>query len=132
MGVGRKRLPDAVHQRRGTLRRDRHGDPDQKIQLEAYTGEPPETLDDEGKREWFRVVGAMKDTGIVTRVDRTVLAMYCGLWSDYNTALRTRESWPATNYAQLRNLCSELGFTPASRAKIVVPKQDKPTGFADL
>lgn len=130
MGVGRKRLPDAVHKRRGTFKPSRHGDPASKLQLEAHIGEPPDWLNDSAKREWFRVAGAMKDVGVFTRVDRGVLTSYCVLWAKLETSQGA--DFTAADFAQFRIVCSELGFTPSSRSKIVVPKPEKPTGFGDL
>ena len=131
--MGNRRLPDAVHQRRGTLKPSRHGDPKTKLQLDAWIGEPPLELDDEGKREWFRVCAAMRESGVLTRVDRTVLMQYCDMYSDFVKHVAAREPWPPANHAQLRIMCDTLGFTPASRSKIVVPQPPKQTGgFADL
>lgn len=44
---------------------------------------PPSWLDREAKAEWKRVVPELDRLGVLSRVDRAVLATYCSAWSKF-------------------------------------------------
>ena len=53
----------------------------------------PETLDDVARAEWDRITFELVKAGLLTKLDRAVLALYCQTWSIYVEAeskVRTR------------------------------------------
>lgn len=111
---------------------------------------PPEHLTEPALKVWERVVSAMPP-GFYTSIDSELLANWCvsavvnaelarkvlagdalrdGDVSRYTGALWTQFK---DSQAQLVTLSSKLGFTPADRASLKVPKGEKPGGkFAGL
>jgi P27 family predicted phage terminase small subunit len=47
----------------------------------------PAWLDTTAKKEWKRLVKLLRDMGIITRIDRDLLAMLCMALSEYQTAV---------------------------------------------
>ncbi len=97
----------------------------------------PRWLDDEGRREWRRVIAELKRLGLVTVLDTTRLAQYCDHWSRYLQATNTlREDGlikdgrkhPAATILKeaeqaMRSIASEFGMTPASRVNLKGPPE---------
>lgn len=127
--MANKRLPDNVHKLRGTLRKDRHGDPSSKPKLKNQIPRMPTWLNANGKAEWKRITKEMKKMGIITNADRTVLAQYCQLYSEL---VADREEFTAAKHTQLRYCQIELGLTPSARSKITLPGGDEGNPFDDL
>jgi phage terminase small subunit len=117
------RKPDNVHKLRGTFRKDRHGDPETKLEMPQRAPTMPKVvgMDKEAKAEWRRVTRALSNMGVLTVLDRAIVAQYCLLWG---RLCRNPDSFDAALFAQLRMAEQELGFTPPSRGKITVPKKD--------
>lgn len=99
----------------------------------------PRHLNDEGKKEWRRIVGVLINLGLYTVVDHAALAMYCqawGRWIELERELETEgvvllsdkgnyyqnPKLGAANRAweQIRKILPEFGFTPSSRSRLVV------------
>ena len=59
----------------GTIRRDRFNPAEPRFSRELP--EPPDHLYDEAVAEWKRVAPVLYKSGVLTTVDRTVLAAYC-------------------------------------------------------
>ena len=106
---------------------------------------PPDWLDGEGLKEWFKWAQLLYDQGTLTLIDANVLAYYCEAHADFLYAkelCRTRGGKTAmviktTNgnmmtspaYAIKRHamalatkLAAELGMSPTGRTEINVPK----------
>lgn len=125
---GRKRLPDNVHVLRGTFKPNRHGSREKKPLLEPGIPSPPAWLKGAALAEWRRVVKILKPTNVLTIADRTIITQYCLLFGKMSERL---DDFSAGDHHQLRTLCSELGLTPASRAKLAPSgkaKDDDPFG----
>ena len=116
------------------------------------TGEPsmPTWLPAEARAEWRRVVPELQAIGLLSVVDRAMLATYCLAWARMVSAAKILETTgdlvdePIFNRsgkkigsrtkphaavklhrdasAQTRNFQAEFGLSPASRARIQVPK----------
>lgn len=128
---GRKRLPDNVHVLRGTFKPSRHGARDKKPLLEPGKPSAPAWLKGAALTEWRRVVRILAPTNVLTVADRTIIAQYCLLFGKMAESL---DEFSASDHHQLRSLCSELGLTPASRAKFATgnrKKDDDPFGTID-
>ena|SRR5215831_17857054 len=104
--------------------------------------EPTNALDEEGLKEWRRLVPILVTAGLATPVDRAGLTGYCELWSRWIELDRLvrrdgmvimRKGIPTPNrtvrvwlevFGQLRTILGDFGLTPASRSRIRV---DPPT-----
>lgn len=103
----------------------------------------PAWLDREARAEWDRVVPQLAALGILTSVDRAMLANYCAAHSLAVRATREYQSGdlmidgphgPVPNpllkvareaRAQARLLGAEFGLSAASRTRISAPEQPK-------
>lgn len=108
----------------------------------------PTWLDKIAKKEWNRIVKELKAAELMTNVDVTALAVYCDTYSKYIDATEqlskedltyvyTNKSGAknvvehplvriAKGYAELmKKYAVEFGLTPASRAKIAIPKKEE-------
>lgn len=104
----------------------------------------PEWLDKEARAEWKRVVPLLDKIGLLTKVDRAALAIYCDQWSIYVSARANVEKYGqvfvergedggvdakespylkiADRAAQrIRTYCQEFGLTPSARGRMQVP-----------
>ncbi len=143
---GRKPTPPQVHKLRGTFKKCRHSD---TLDLPTSTPEPPEHLDDIALDEWNRLVGELAQVGTLHKLDRTLLATYCVLWSHLTQAERgirehglvikgatgAAQASPYYSVAmraasQLTRIAAELGLSPSSRARLKVqPPADQDDEF---
>lgn len=109
--------PDNVLKLAGTYRKDRHGDPDAKPAWSDDAPEMPEFLDDDdyAQKEWLRV---LRDAppGVITKTDCMVFAQYCMLCSKL---AEQKHKFTSADHTQLKLIQQQLGFTPATRGKIV-------------
>lgn len=111
---------------------------------------PPE-LGPVAQREWHRLVGALGALGMLTSLDRAALAAYCGayaLWAEatqniqkFGTMVKSPSGYPIQSpYVAIANrqaeimmrIASEFGFTPASRSRIAIPREQEPTLFDSI
>lgn len=105
----------------------------------------------EARKKWHELVPELTALGIVTRLDRDLLGMYCQTWSELQEIWRLRETEPlmittaAGNeiqsplvgmenraVARLIRIGAELGLSPSSRTglKISRPMQHDESGLA--
>jgi P27 family predicted phage terminase small subunit len=123
-------------------------------QLAADFDQPPvEVLGDPiAEKEWRRVAPILRQTRMVTEVERGLLVALCQQWSRYLEAhskvatagmiIRAASGNPMANpyltvadraLAHCTKLWVELGLTPSSRSRLSVPKADPtPTKWAGL
>lgn len=97
----------------------------------------PDFLDKEARREWKRITHELAAVGLLTRLDRGLLAIWCTAWSDLARSRRIiAEQGPttttATGYVQTRSevgiartaaqtllrIGPELGLSPISRTRL--------------
>lgn len=105
----------------------------------------PAMLDDVGRREWRRVVRKLAAIGLVTTLDRSVLAVYCLAWAtiadcqakikQFGSILKSPSGFPVLSpyvpqlnqaVKQLMAAAAELGMTPSSRSRIDIGDQAPP------
>jgi P27 family predicted phage terminase small subunit len=141
---GRKPKPSNLHAL--------HGNPGKRAR-NPYEPKPttavphcPGHLDAEARREWRRVVPELRTVGLLSKLDRAVLAAYCASWSRWvalerhlaeltaekgvEGLLATAQSGyqmphpllTAANKAaeQIRALAVEFGMTPSARSRLGV------------
>jgi len=106
------------------------------------TPDCPEHLSDEGKAEWHRLVDTLVGMGVITVVDRAVLAAYCqayGRWVEAEQKLKEtpllfktpsgyvqQSPWLGIANRQMELMgryMAEIGLTPASRSRITAYAQ---------
>lgn len=112
------------------------------------TPDCPEHLSAEGKAEWCRLIETLVSMGVITVVDRAVLAAYCqayGRWVEAEQKLKEApllfktpsgyvQQSPWLNIANrqmelMGRYMAEIGLTPASRSRIAsinLPAADQP------
>ena len=100
----------------------------------------PAKMSREAKSEWARIVPQLKACGLLTRLDRALLVLYCETWADYvelrlnviefGRTFSTPNGYPMTRpevkqleiaQAQLRQLAAEFGLSPAARTRLEAP-----------
>jgi P27 family predicted phage terminase small subunit len=105
----------------------------------------PEHLSEEARAEWHRLVDTLVGMGVITIVDRAVLAAYCqayGRWVEAEQKLRETpvlfktpsgyvQQSPWLNIANrqmelMGRYMAEIGLTPASRSRIVATVNPEP------
>lgn len=144
---GRRPLPTAIielHGNRGKRKLNyREPKPAKAIPL------PPSHLDKIARAEWSRVSRELYDLGILSRLDRGVLAAYCdaySLWVRATVGLRkpikdggglTRVAKSGVTYQNpllgianaarrdMNRFSIELGMTPAARSRVKVDELPK-------
>jgi P27 family predicted phage terminase small subunit len=106
----------------------------------------PRYLNEDGRKEWRRVVGILIDLGLYTVLDHTALAMYCqvyGRWvqierelADEDLVLVGSEGGFYQNpklhvankaWEQMRKILAEFGLTPSSRSRLELKGGDEPS-----
>lgn len=104
----------------------------------------PRFLDEEGQKEWRRIVTCLIDAGLYTEVDRAALAMYCTAWSRWLAAERKIDEGEAVHitdknyhhqspwvsianqrWSQLKAIMAEFGMTPSSRSRVTAVKPEE-------
>lgn len=134
-------MPDNVRQLRGThpeRAESRAGV--KKVKLPPGAPDPPADLDAEAAAEWKRVVPLLDKQGLLSKVDRGVLASYCRAWShsckaehwlkdgliliDRNSDERKSPAWQIWREATvvLASLAKECLLTPAARLRATMPE----------
>jgi P27 family predicted phage terminase small subunit len=106
----------------------------------------PKSLDKAARAEWKRVSKELVAIGLLTSVDRAVLASYCQAWSRWTQAteafntkpvlvVATKTGYPIQNPLigiintaadQMRKLAAELGLSPSARSRLSVEPPAKP------
>jgi P27 family predicted phage terminase small subunit len=129
--------PTVILRTRGTFRPDRR----RSDEVQYPPGKPPcpSWLSPEAKREWRRVIGHLHDAGVMTLVDRAMLAVYCEAWGEFVEAARKAaevgflfraEGGVKLNpllkvrdraAARAVQLAGHFGFSPSTRTRIGAP-----------
>ena len=139
---------------RGPLAQSNHlrlvrGNPGKRLTKPTVKAKPeaptaPTWLDREAKAEWKRIVPELDELGILAKVDRAVLAMYCVTWSrcvrlerklrDHETVSSARDAkaivkhpaWQVyrESVGLLKELAKEVGASPGARLRMTLPEGD--------
>jgi P27 family predicted phage terminase small subunit len=105
---------------------------------------PPASLSRAAKREWKRSAQLLKDSGLLSHLDRNTFALYCQTWAQWIEAqeqiaqhgmlVRAPSGYPMQSpYIGIANglakkliqMSAEFGLTPSSRSRIRLT-DDKP------
>ena len=109
--------PTPILKSRGTFREDRHGK-----RVESFpAGKPtcPKHVKGEAKAEWNRQVKALAQAGVLSLVDRALLADWCILWSLSIQAAKEQDRVEYRKLVELQvKVGTQLGFSPVARARV--------------
>jgi P27 family predicted phage terminase small subunit len=134
---GRKPLPSNVVRLRGNPGKRRLNDAEPQPVAKAPACPP--CLGEEASKEWQRLAKELAELGLLTGLDRNLLAAYCqahALWVEavasigrYGTMVKSPNGYPMQSpYVAVANkqveimvrIAAELGMTPSSRTRIRV------------
>jgi P27 family predicted phage terminase small subunit len=134
---GRKPLPSNVVRLRGNPGKRRLNNAEPRPAPRVPTC--PACLNGEARKEWKRLVAELADLGLLTRLDRGLLAAYCqahALWVEavcsiqrYGTMVKSPNGFAMQSpYVAVANkqveimvrIAAEFGMTPSSRTRIRV------------
>lgn len=109
---------------------------EQKLKPKANNIKPPTWLSPLAKKEFKRLAAELDYIGLMTNVDVNQLAVYCRAYARYVELQKgsnskeddediVDEKTLDTLYKQLKSMAIEFGFTPSSRAKLAMPKEEE-------
>ena len=135
MARGRKPIPTALKIIRGNP--GHRPLPPDEPKPPANIPKYPMHLDKEAKAEWRRMAKVMEPLGILTKLDKTIFAIYCEAFSTWAQATRKIQEmgmvritkngfteqnpyFPIANKAkeQMIKALIEMGMTPSSRTRV--------------
>jgi len=132
---GAKPKPTKLKALQGTLRSDRRNpnEPETRPAIPRC----PEHLGPEAKREWRRLAPQLARLGLLSKIDREALALFCQAWERwvdaeealkrYGVMVKSPNGFPmqspylaVANKAmeQMRALLAEFGMSPSSRTRV--------------
>lgn len=85
---GRKPIPTAIKENKGTVRKSRVLQNEVTVQLVSSIPEPPDDLSAEAKKTWRNVCDELKANGLLATVDLELVQAYCNEMSMYREAVR--------------------------------------------
>ena len=135
---GRKPVPTAIKQVRGTTRADRGVKNEARFPVPSRMPPAPDTLNEWGKKAWSYYGRLLLDAGLLTEGDRIALELLCqvyGRWVEAEvqvaksgTILTSKRSGNLfqnpylavanRSWDQVRAMLSEFGLTPAERTRV--------------
>jgi P27 family predicted phage terminase small subunit len=132
---GAKPLPTKLKVLRGTLRKHRANAQEPRVRVDIPRC--PSELNAVAKREWRRIAPELAALGLLAKIDRTALALYCDSYARWIEAIRSIEQYGVVikspngypmqspyvaiaNKAgeQVRLLLAEFGMSPSSRTRV--------------
>lgn len=152
---GPKPLPGNVHLLRGNPSKLPLAQLDDgPIRPDVAVPKCPEQLSDEAKAEWRRITKHLLKLGLISHIDRAVLAAYCSAWGEFVWAEKHIQSlneqdpsgergriWNTPSgykqmsvalqiknraMEQLKQFAAEFGMSPAARSR-VTPSERQPS-----
>jgi len=143
---GRKPTPTALRVLRGNA--GKRALPQGEPKPAPARPECPPQLQGEARQEWERVADELEPLGLLAKVDRAALALYCDAWGrwveatealrQYGLVIKSPSGYPmqspylaiASKAAdQMRLLLGEFGMSPASRTRVQATQPDEDDEF---
>jgi P27 family predicted phage terminase small subunit len=140
---GAKPKPTRLKALEGTLRSDRRNpnEPDTRPAIPRCPGH----LGPEAKREWRRLAPQLARLGLLSKIDREALALFCQAWARwveaeealkrYGVMVKSPNGFPMQSpylaiankaMEQMRALLAEFGMSPSSRTRVhATPQVDE-------
>ena len=113
-------------------------------QPERRTPQCPRQLTPSAKREWRRISKELASLGLLTRIDRAPLAVYCQAWArwlecedrlrKHGVVVRGADGTPVQSpyfrianeaMKQMARMLIEFGMTPSARSRIEISLQEQ-------
>ena len=135
---GRPPKPASIHILQGTAQKCRMAKRKGELAPGGAIPGPPAFLPPEALAEWERVISMSQYAKALTAADLPTLAMYCGLYAEWERSFRPNEEgefhpMQTSRLALLMNIAGKLGMNPSDRVKVHVPAEEKPLNkFAKL
>lgn len=104
--------------------------------------EPPDVLRDEARAEWERITVELFTMGLIARVDRAALVIYCQSWAEWVHAVeqiaatgpivQSPQGFPLLNpwlsvrdraARTITSMLSEFGLSPAARFRLATTRK---------
>jgi P27 family predicted phage terminase small subunit len=109
---------------------------EEKLKPKTDKIKPPTWLSPLAKREFKKLAAELNEIGLITNVDVNQLAVYCRAYARFIEIQKgnedpetgetiTDEKTLDTLFKQLKSMAIEFGFTPSSRAKLAMPKEEE-------
>ena len=147
---GARPLPTKLKIVHGTLRKGRQNAHEPEVLVEIPRC--PRELSPAAKKEWKRIAPELASMGLLSRIDRAALALYCdsyGRWLEavaslqkFGVVIKAPSGYPVQSpYVaianksgeQVRLLLSEFGLSPSSRTRVhATPLIDEDDEFERL
>ena len=144
---GAKPVPTKLKVLHGTLRKHRTNANEPQVGVEIPTC--PRELSATAKKEWRRIAPILAGMGLLAKIDRAALAMYCdhyGRWLEsiaalqkYGVVIKSPSGFPMQSpYVaianksgeQVRLLLAEFGMSPSSRTRVhATPRTEEEDPF---
>lgn len=123
---GRPPTPFEIHKGRGTDRARVKQREENKLRLEpGNIGEAPQWFNDFQRAEWDRVTTHHELRMVLSAADRPVLEHHCILYERMVQDVKNERPMTASERQCFHSIQMQLGWTPASRSKVVAPEAPK-------
>ncbi len=106
-----------------------------KIKPKADKIKPPKKMSSASKKMFNQLARELQITELITNVDVYQLAMYCRAYTRWEELCAGEEQEDGTIiydekkidilFKQVKSMGTEYGFTPSSRAKLAMPKDEE-------
>jgi P27 family predicted phage terminase small subunit len=137
-------IPDNVRKLRGNAGKRK---PPRRPKPVVATPSKPSDLKGEALAEWKRITPELERMGLLSKLDRGILLLYCasyGIWSDAWAQIREDGSvtvderklprkhplWQVFRDSAgiMAGAAKDLGLTPAARGRMTVPEKEEDGG----
>ncbi len=121
--AGRTPKPTELLRISGNFRPGRHANRAREPKPDKITSTAPGWLLPEARAEWVRVCSGFAAAGILTRVDRGMLATYCQMFGRYVASEQAvpYDPLPASYVATMAGIANRLGLDPSGRTRLRTP-----------
>lgn len=123
---GRPRKPFVLHEMQGTNRsRVKKREAGQLKLTPGQLGDAPEWFNDFQRAEWQRVTTHPELRMVLSAADRPVVEHHCVLYERIMLDTTGERTMTASERQCFHSIQMQLGWTPASRSKVVAPESPK-------
>jgi len=131
--MGRPPKPTKLHVLTGTGKKNpqRLKNRGAEPEVEEGVGQPPEWLPEYAMAEWHRCAEHPVIGQLLRANHRTSFEHYCLLYHRFVLDAKGVEVMKASDRQSFHSLCMQLGFTPASQARVSMPAEKKPESVWD-
>ena len=110
-----RRKAESAKKAAGTLRKCRTRGSVVELPSSERLPEAPDWLPEDATEEWSRLVPILKDAGLLSDGDLSMLAVLCECWGSYARKVRCGTEIRTSERTELRRLYQCFGLTPEAR-----------------